>query len=72
MNADSLAQIIGMETIANVIIDNPEACTLLDSGAMADLMSSACAEARGFDVRPITELSDWYVNLNLAWDTAPR
>ena len=33
---------------------------------MADLMSSAYAEATGFDVRLITELSDQYVNLNLA------
>ena len=66
LNADPLVQIIGMETVANVIIDDAEACALLDSGAMADLMSSASAEARGFDVRPITKLSDRYVNLNLA------
>ena len=66
MNADPLAQIIGMETVADVIINDAEACALLDSRAMADLMSSAYAEARGFDVTPITELSDWYVNLNLA------
>ena len=55
-----------METAADVIIDNAEACALLDSRATADLMSSAYAEARGFDVRPITELSDQYLNLNLA------
>ena len=55
-----------METVADVIIDDAEVCALLDSGATADLMSSAHAEARGFDVRPITELSDRYVNLNLA------
>ena len=65
MNADPLAQIIGMETVADVIIDDAEVCALLDSGATADLMSSAYAEARGFDVRPITELSDRYMNLNL-------
>ena len=55
-----------METVADVIIDDAEACALLDSGAMADLMSSAYVEARGFDVRLITELSDRYVNLSLA------
>ena len=66
LNADPLAQIIGTETVAEVIIDDAEACALLDSGATADLMSSAYAEARGFDVGPITELSDRYVNLNLA------
>ena len=58
LNADPLAQIIGMETVADVIIDDAEACALLDSGATADLMSSAYVEARSFDVRPITELSD--------------
>ena len=66
LNADPLAQIIGTETVADVIIDNAKVCALLDSGTMADLMSSAYAEARGFDVRPITELSDRYVTLNLA------
>ena len=66
LNADPLAQIIGTETIADVIIDDVEACALLDSGATANLMTSAYAEARGFDIRPITELSDQYVNLNLA------
>ena len=65
LNADPLARIIGMETVADVIIGDAEACALLGSGATANLMSSAYAEARGFDVRLITELSDQYVNLNL-------
>ena len=65
LNADPLAQIIGTETVADVIINDVEACGLLDSGATADLMSSAYAEARGFNVRLIIELSDQYVNLNL-------
>ena len=66
LNADPLAQIIGTETIADVTIDDAEACALLDSGATANLMTSACVEAWGFDIRLITELSDQYVNLNLA------
>ena len=66
LNADPLAQITGTETIADVIINDAEACALLDSGTTPDLMSSAYAEARGFNIRPITELSDWYMNLNLA------
>ena len=66
LNADPLAQIIGTEKVANVIIDDAKACALLDAEATADLMSSAYAEARGFNVRPITELSDQYVILNLA------
>ena len=55
-----------METVTDVIINDAEACALLDSRTTADLMSSAYVEARGFDVRPITKLSDRYVNLNLA------
>ena len=66
LNADPLTQIIGTETIADVIIDDAEACALLDSGATADLMTSAYAEAGGFNIRPITELSNRYMNLNLA------
>ena len=66
LNADPLAQIIGMETVADVIIDDAEACALLDSGATADLMTLAYAEARNLDIRPMTELSDRFVNLRLA------
>ena len=61
-----------METVADVIIDDAEACALLDSIAMADLMSSAYAEVRGFGVRMITELSDQYVNLNLVLGYSSR
>ena len=66
LNADPLAQIIGTESIANVIIDDAEACVLLGSRAMVDLMSSSYAKARNFDMRPIMELSDHFVNLKLA------
>ena len=66
LNADPLAQIIGMETVADVIIDDAEACALLDSRATADLMTLAYPEARNFDIRPMTELSDRFLNLRLA------
>ena len=66
LNADPLAQIIGTETIANVIIDDAEVCALLDSRATADLMTLAYAEARNFNIRPMTELSDRFVNSRLA------
>ena len=66
LNADPLAQIIGMGTIADVIIDDVEACALLDSRATADLMTLAYAEARNFDIRLMTELSDCFINLRLA------
>ena len=45
LNADTLVQIIGMEMIADVIIDDAKACALLDSGATTDLMSLAYAKA---------------------------
>ena len=63
---DPLAQIIGTKSVTDVITDDAEACTLLDSGATVDLMSSSYAKARNFDVRPITELRDHFVNLKLA------
>ena len=66
MNADPLAQIIGMETIADVITDDAKACALLDSGATTDLMSLADAKAQNFDIKLITDLSDHFVNLKLA------
>ena len=66
LNADPLAQIIGTETVADVVIDDAEACALLDSGATADLMTQAYAKARNFDIRPMTELSDHFINLRLA------
>ena len=50
LNADPLVQIIGMETIADVIIDDAKAYTLLDSEATTDLMSLAYAEAQSFDI----------------------
>ena len=52
--------------MANVIIDDAEACALLDSRATTDLITLAYAEARNFDIRPMTELSDSFMNLRLA------
>ena len=66
LNADPLVQIIGIETVADVIVDDAEACALLDSRATADLMTLAYAEVRNFDIRPMTELSDHFMNLRLA------
>ena len=66
LNADSLAQIIGTETIADVIINDAEAYVLLDSRATADLITLVYAETRNFDIRQMTELSDCFINLRLA------
>ena len=66
LNADPLAQIVGTESVTDVIIDDAEASALLDSRATVDLMSSSYVKARSFAVRPITELSNWFVNLKLA------
>ena len=52
--------------MADVVINDARACALLDSGATADLMTLAYAEARNFDIRPITELSDHFIKLKLA------
>ena len=65
LNADPLVWIIGTETAADVIIDDAEACALLDSRATTDLMTQAYAKARNFDIRPMTELSDRFMNLRL-------
>ena len=65
-NADPLAQIIGTESIADVIIDDAKACALLDSRAIADLMTQAYAKARTFVIRLMTELSDHFINLRSA------
>ena len=62
LNADPLAQIISTETMADVIIDDAEACALLDSGATADLMTFAYAKARNLDIRL---MSDCFMNKNL-------
>ena len=66
LNADPLAQIIGTETVADVIINDVEACALLDPGATVDLMTQAYAKARNFNIRSMTGLSDRFVNLRLA------
>ena len=66
LNASHLAQIIGTETVADIIIDDAEASALLDSGATTDLMTLAYAEARNFNIRLMTELSDHFLNLRLA------
>ena len=60
-----MVQIIGTETVADVVIDDAKACALLDSGATADLMTLAYAEAKNFNIRPMTELSDRFINLKL-------
>ena len=52
--------------VADVIIDDVEACALLESGDIADLMTQAYAEARNFDKRLMTELSDCFINLRSA------
>ena len=66
LNVNPLAQIIGTKTVVDIIINDAKACALLDSGSTADLMTLAYAEARNFDIRLMTELSDRFVNLRLA------
>ena len=47
------------------MIDDTEACALLDPRATTDLMTLAYAEARKFDIRLMTGLSDCFINLRL-------
>ena len=63
LNANPSAQIIDTETVADIIINDAEACALLDSRATSDLMTLAYAKARGFNIRPMTELSECFINL---------
>ena len=65
LNADPLTQIFGTETVADVIIDDVEACALLGSGTTADLMTQAYAKRRNFNIRPMIELNDCFINLRL-------
>ena len=65
LNADPLAQIIDTETMASIITDDTEACTLLDYGATTDHMTLTYAKARNFDIRLMTELSDHFMYINL-------
>ena len=71
MNADPLAQIIGTETIADVITGDAKACALLDSGATTDLMSLAYAQAQSFDMKLIMDLSDHFMNIHWQQDLGP-
>ena len=67
LNTDPLVQIIGTESITHIIIDDAEACALLDSGATVDLMSSSYIYMLKQEIlMPIMELSDHFVNLKLA------
>ena len=66
LNGDSLAEIISTETVADVIINDAEACGPLDSRATVDLMTWAYAKVRNVDIRPMTELSGHFISLRLA------
>ena len=65
LNADPLAQFIGMDTIAEALIDDVPTKGLLDTGAMIDLMPMGYAKAAGLEVEPLSLITDRHVTMSL-------
>ena len=66
LNADPLAQFIGMDTIAEALINDVLTKVLLDTGAMIDLVPIGYAEAAGLEVKPLLLIMDRHVTMSLA------
>ena len=66
LNTDLLAQFIGMDTIAEALIDDVPTKVLLDTGAMIDLMPISYAKAAGLEVKPLSLITDKLVTMSLA------
>ena len=65
LNADPLAQFIGMDTIAEALINDVPTKVLLDTGATIDLMPIGYAEAAGLEVKPLLLITDRHVTMIL-------
>ena len=65
LNTDPLAQFIGMDTIAEALIDNVPTKVLLDMSAMIDLMSVSYAKAAGLEINPLSLITDKHVTMSL-------
>ena len=55
LNADPLAQFIGMNTIAEALIDNVPTKVLLDMGTTIDLMPISYDKAAGLEIKPFSD-----------------
>ena len=66
LNTDPLAQFIGMDTIAEALIDDVPTKVLLDTGATIDLMPVSYAKAAGLEIKPLSLITDKHVTMTLA------
>ena len=66
LNADPLAKFIGMDTIAEALIDNVPTKVLLDTGATIDLMPISYAKAAGLEIKPLSLITGKHVTISLA------
>ena len=66
LNTDPLAQFIGMDTIAESLIDDVPTKVLLDMGAMINLMPISYAKAAGLEIKPMSLITDKPVAMSLA------
>ena len=65
LNADPLAQFIGMDTIAEALINDVLIKVLLDTSAMIDLMPIGYAKAAGLEIKPLLLITDRHVTMGL-------
>ena len=66
LNTDPLAQSIGMDTIAEALIDNVPTKVLMDTGAMIDLMPISYAKVAVLEIKPLSLITDKPVTISLA------
>ena len=66
LNADPLAQFIGMDTIAEALIDDVPTKVLLDMGATIDLMPISYTKAAGLDIKSLSLITDKHIIVSLA------
>ena len=66
LDADPLAQFIGMDTISEALTDDVPTKVLLDTGATINLMPIGYTEAAGLEVKPLLLITDRHVTMSLA------
>ena len=59
-----MAQFIGMDTIAEALINDVPTKVLLDTGAAIDLMPIGYAEAARLEVKPLSLITDRHVTMS--------
>ena len=60
-----MAQFIGMDTIAEALIDDVSTKVSLDTCATIDLMPIGYAESAGLEVKPLSLIMDRHVTMSL-------